>query len=170
MRIDQIISETVDSPYRYEMGMDNAMFYDTEGNSYYVRFDDFGNGIWAVAFQAGIQPVDTMTGRHDSFRVLATVVDIIKKWISSAKPAILTFGASLSTPSRVGTYHRLSTRLTKETPYVYITSSSQISDPQVRNGMSYIAVSLNANKNKLYILARKDLVKMDHLDPFVVQK
>jgi len=164
MRIHQIVTELADKPYKYEMGMDNAMFHDSEGNSYYVRFDDFGNGIWAVAFQAGIQPVDTMTGRHDSFRVLATVVDIIKKWISSAKPAILTFGASLSTPSRVGTYNRLATRLTKETPYVYITNSSQISNPQVRNGMSYIAVSLNTNKNKLYILARKDLVKNEISD------
>lgn len=170
MRIHQIVTELVNKPYRYEMGMDNAMFYDTEGNSYYVRFDDFGNGIWAVAFQAGIQPVDTMTGRHDSFRVLATVVDIIKKWMASAKPATLVFGASLSTPSRVGTYNRLATRLTKETPYVYIPNSSYIADPQLRSGLSYMVVSLNANKNKLYLIARKDLVKMDHLDPFVVQK
>ena len=161
MRIDQIISETVDSPYRYEMGMDNAMFYDTEGNSYYVRFDDFGNGIWAVAFQSGIQPVDTLTGRHDSFRVLATVVDIVKRWISSANPAVLTFGASRSTPSRVKAYHRLATRLTKETPYVYISNSSQIEDPKLRNNLSYMTVGLNAEKNKLYLIARKDLVNIE---------
>ena len=159
MRIDQIISESVDSPYRYEMGMDNAVFYDAEGNSYYVRFDDFGHSTWSVAFQSGVQPVDTMTGRHDSFRVLATVVDIIKTWISSAKPAVLIFGANRDTPSRVKAYHSLATRLTRETPYVYISNGSQIEDSRVRENLSYLAVGLNAEKNKLYLIARKDLVK-----------
>lgn len=159
MKINQIISEAITTPYPYEMGMDNAQFHDKQGNSYYVRFDDFGDSVWSVAFNTGIQPVDDLTNRQDAFRVLSTVISIIKEWANSAKPKALIFSANRNSESRISLYAKLAKAFTKNSPYEYIEDVSDIDGFFLPFKIKSLINSVPQEKYKTYIVLHRSLKK-----------
>lgn len=164
MRAKYIISEIATHPYPYEMGMDNAQFYDSEGNSYYVRFDDFSEGVWSVAFQSGLfNPIDSLTNRHDAFRVFATVISIIKKWAESAKPKVLLFGAERSSRARASLYTRLAKSFTSNSNYVYIDNPDAIGSLELQYKVKLLMASVPQEKYKTFIVVHKNFVKSNSL-------
>lgn len=162
MRINQIISEAVSKSYPYEMGMDNAQFYDSAGNSYYVRFDDFGNRVWSVAFNTGPQPADEPTNRHDAFRVFATVISIIKTWADSANPQALIFSANRNSGSRVSLYAKLAEKFTENSQYVYLDNVSDISDMVLAYKIKALIDSVPQDRFKTYTVIHRSLLKSNN--------
>lgn len=159
MKINQIISEVITTPYPYEMSMDNAQFYDKQGNSYYVRFDDFRDSVWSVAFNTGTQQVDDLTNRQDAFRVLSTVISIIKEWANSAKPKVLIFSADRNSKSRISVYAKLAKAFTKNSPYEYIEDVSDINGFFLPIKIKYLINSVPQEKYKTYIVLHRSLKK-----------
>lgn len=159
MRIRDVISEAVSKSYPYEMGLDNAQFYDSAGNSYYVRFDDFGNSVWSVAFQTGAQSVDEPTNRHDAFRVFATVISIIKVWADSANPQALIFSANRNSGSRVSLYAKLADKFTENSQYVYLNDVSDISDMVLSYKIKALINSVPQDRFKTYTVIHRSLLK-----------
>lgn len=153
MRITEIATE----PYPYEINMNSGTFYDNEGNNYYVSFDSFGDGLWSVGFSMGITPNDELTNRHDSFRVFATVITIIKNWASSVKPKILMFSASKANPSRVSLYGKLANRFTNDTSYVILHNTDAVKGFELKYIFRDIYLR-NPTNFSLYAVIRKDVV------------
>jgi hypothetical protein len=157
MRAHEFINGVATDSYPYEMGMDNAVFYDHEKNDYYVRFDNFGDGLWSVAFSTGGTPSDELTNRYDSFRVFATVIAIIKDWASSANPKILMFSASKANPSRVSLYSKLVNRFINDTSYVMLHNTDAIKGFELK----YVLTGIYQRKPtsiKIYAVIRQDVV------------
>jgi hypothetical protein len=157
MRATEFITEIATKPYPYEMGIDHAVFYDSEKNNYYVRFDSFGDGLWSVGFNTGNTPSDELTNRHDSFRVFATIITIIKDWASNVKPKILMFSASKANPSRVSLYRRLVDRFTNDTTYVMLHNTDAIKGFELKYVLTGI-YQRNPTSFSLYSVIRQDIL------------
>lgn len=149
------ISEVFSSIYPYERSMDGGYFQDSEGTTISVLFDEMATGIWAVAFQRGV--IFSMTGSGDQFKILATVVAIIKEWASQAKPDIITFSSNKEDHGRTSAYGAMVKRLIKDTDYVNVTDNIRVvKDEKQRDWLE--RAKRHYGSSDIFVLARRDQI------------
>lgn len=159
MRAQEFIVESLSQPYPWERSMNAGYFRTADDEIVQVQFDQMGDpryDVWAVSFNRGTQ--FDLTGTGDEFRVFATVIAIIKQWVSQANPAVLTFSADKSEGNRAGIYRRMVQRLIGGSEYVDVTGSvDRISDAGIQSTMQQL-IRASGSSHEIFVLARRDLV------------
>jgi len=135
--------------------MDSGYFYDNKGKLISVIFDELSSDlyIWAVSFKSENTFQLTKTG--DQFKILATVIAIIREWASQAKPALLTFSSNKEDGSRSKTYQAMVNRLAPTIGYVDVTNNIALLRDQ--NKQQWVNKVRRAHSNSdIFVLARTD--------------
>ena len=119
-RITAMTNEALDSSYEYVLGQKPGVFYfETEdGNEYKVDFSG-NNKKTEVAFAQrgqGDEHKTGLTGTGNSRKIFGTVINIVKDYMSKAKPDMLIFNANNSEPSRVRLYKMLANQADSALP------------------------------------------------------
>lgn len=85
-------------------------YFQVDGAEYNVEFDSIGENHWSCEFGRSVgdnAPVSTITGTGNQYAVFATVVDIVKEFMSQNDPDQLMFSAASKEPSRIRLYDRM---------------------------------------------------------------
>jgi len=107
-RLDELFSSKADwkiirhnsNQYQYE--------FDINDITYEVDMMKMQHNIWGVSFNIKGDHQFKMTGTGNASLVLSTVMDIMQTFIKANDPNGVRFEASMSEPSRVSLYRRLS--------------------------------------------------------------
>jgi len=111
--LKQYINESLDRPERWKWikQQDDFMMaaFDTEQDSYRVRFNAVIPEYWEVSFSTETgRPSDT-TGKHEALKVLSTVLDIILNFLEDPPEKLekLLFSANRGNIDRASAYERI---------------------------------------------------------------
>lgn len=120
LRRKEEVTEALDTSYEYVPGQKPGVFYfETEdGNQYKVDFSG-NNKKTEVAFAQrgqGDEHKTGLTGTGNSRKIFGTVINIVKDYMSKAKPDMLIFNANNSEPSRVRLYKMLANQADSALP------------------------------------------------------
>ena len=129
--LKQYINESLDRPERWKWikQQDDFMIaaFDTEQDSYHVRFNAAIPEYWKVSFstEAG-RPSDT-TGKHEALKVLSTVLDIILNFLEDPPEKLekLVFSANKGNIDRASAYERIVKRKLPDEFKVEVTDTRQ---------------------------------------------
>ena len=109
----QFIVEVFNRPAKWEWVdagpyLKVAEFVTTGGLKYAVRFADYEDGYWSLTFSIEQEDLKSMrvSGTGDQFEVMATVIDVLNRFIAQVKPTQITLSADPDEPSRVKLYRR----------------------------------------------------------------
>lgn len=144
-------------------------FKDDLNNEYKVKFYHYESDVISVDFSLGHKMYLTKTtydyrektGIGIEFRILSTVINIIKEYISKNNPTVLLFSAD---EFHYDSYRGIVKRLIKNTNYVDVSNSyvRQIKNNEVRMVINNIFKN-SSNVYSLFILCRKDLVNVENV-------
>jgi hypothetical protein len=108
------IGEANATPYPYKMHNGEAYFETAGGTMYQVTFPYGSDEVMEVAFAAqgsdGRFEHDTETAESDVYRVMSTVIDIVKRAVEKLRPTQIVFGVAKSDPRRMRLYRSYVTR------------------------------------------------------------
>ena len=121
-------NEALDSSYDYQISPDGRYHFITDNNIKYrvtiipTSMDKPHKSV-EVLFSSekigGMGWSTTITGTGDSYKVLGTVAKIVKDYAEHNKPNSIYFSASVSEPSRIKLYDRLSNMVSRALPDYY---------------------------------------------------
>ena len=131
----QYLNEVLNNPYKWEFDAQNSgqdgeqyKFTTDSGLKYQVYMVNQGQG-WELSFNIDFNYLRTLgksvddafklSGTGDQFKVLATVQDIVKDFITKKKPNVIEFAAS--EPSRRRLYSLFTANFEKSQPELFKT-------------------------------------------------
>ena len=155
MRATEFLAELFDAVYPYERSMNGGYFYDNKDVRVTVQMDEMLADTLAVAFNRNFR--FDASGAGDQYRILATVVKIIKEWLAQAKPAALTFSSKSDDASRMKLYTKMVNKISPSVGYVNVTNNiDSVTDDKIRRNLHSLATSYPGYE--IFALVRKDLV------------
>jgi hypothetical protein len=110
-RITAMTNEALDSSYAYKVGPDNRFYFTTDLNIEYrvTIIPSLENSV-EILFSSkdakGSYDIK-MTGTGDQYKVMGTIVKIIKEYVDNKKPSKISFSALKSEPSKIKLYSRM---------------------------------------------------------------
>lgn len=129
MRIDELLTEVTDQPYRYMLAKrtdaGNQYIFMTEAGTKMVvaiSTEQLSDGTTRIEVGFGEQTPEGMTlavtGKGDAFRIFATVAAITKEFLRTTKRDVsqLIFQGKATDPSRIKLYDRIARSLGKFLP------------------------------------------------------
>lgn len=112
---DETLTELMTQSYKWYNYEPNSYYFDNaQGDECVVYFE--GNGADHVEVSFVVDSFTNITGKGDSFKIISTVVNIIKDYLTKNNPKTLTFAADNAEPSRVKLYSALVTKLAQAVP------------------------------------------------------
>ena len=113
--------ETFDSPYDYQFHLDDedflyAKFYTMDRREVEVRSSPSSMNPYKSYLEFEVDTEQKVTGGGDAFRIMATIVTIVKEYMDKAtsiKSIQFSTNPSDTSDSRFKLYHRLVKRLSK---------------------------------------------------------
>jgi hypothetical protein len=106
------IGEATAPPYPYNMYRDEAYFKTQRGTLYQVSFPYGSDDVMEIAF-ATKDPngesetgwsYDVETAESDTYRVMSTIMEIVRKAVDKIHPGTVVFGVAKSDPRRMRLY------------------------------------------------------------------
>jgi hypothetical protein len=119
-RITAMTNEALDSSYAYKVGPDNRFYFTTDRNIEYrvTIIPGLENSV-EILFSSrnakGSYDIN-MTGTGDQYKVMGTIVKIIKEYVDNKKPSKISFSALKSEPSKIKLYSRMANMVDSATP------------------------------------------------------
>lgn len=111
MKLWELLNQSAGWSWRSKGDRSWAANFSTGSNTFWVYFDGHDGDKVELTF-IDDQRSDEITGRGDSFKVFATVADIVREFMSKRSPSMLVFTAE--EPSRIKLYARLAKNLASE--------------------------------------------------------
>lgn len=147
-------------PYEWSSDYPNVALFKTEdGSVVNVQFDSLGSESILINFDRNGK--DTITGGGDQFKILNTVVQIVFQFVVKNKPRVIAFEAMAK--SRMSLYTAMVHRLIKLIDRTYrIGDKTDLTPREYRQFFGLIGD--NNSRVKTYIIARKDLKKVQPTD------
>jgi hypothetical protein len=132
-RITAMTNEALDSSYPFDVDSVKGRYrFKTEKGLLYSVYLQ-GDTLVEVSFSAVVPGDDaeyrektSLTGTGDSRKVLGTVVEIVRDYLTKYSPKALYFTASGSEPSRIRLYNALMTQVDKALPNYYATKATDL--------------------------------------------
>lgn len=145
-------------PYEFKDEDDfasSASFKTEDGSNVQVKFSFWDNPeCWEIDFNRDGKHELTKGG--DALKILSTVIEIIKKFLSNEKPKFFSFSANKKEESRVALYDRLAKRILPGSNYVDGTNRLDEIDHKIMPGFFKNKVKyFPAGEQRLYV--RKDM-------------
>ena len=111
IRLKQLLAEIGEgsaTPYPFQMYNGEAYFETAGGTMYQVTFPYGSDEIMEISFAVkgvdGRFEHDTETAESDVYRVMSTVIDIVKRAVEKLRPTQIVFGVAKSDPRRMRLY------------------------------------------------------------------
>lgn len=111
IRLKHILAEIGEAsltPYPYHMYNGEAYFETAAGTMYRVNFDHGSDDVMEIAFSTqnpqGGWEHDVETAESDVYRIMSTVVAIVRKAVDKQRPSQILFGVAKSDPRRMQLY------------------------------------------------------------------
>ena len=128
MRLNEIFDKAL--PWEWDKNPSDTnmvAFFQVDDAEYNVEFDSSMEGQWGFDFgrsESNNSPVSEITGTGNQYAVFATVVDIVKEFISQNDPNHIVFSADRNEPSRIKLYNRMLKMFPKDKYDVKITNEA----------------------------------------------
>lgn len=132
-----ILSEILDQKYPWKTvertnGFERAKFVTDDGSPVVVYLSNEYMDLHSlVQVSFSRNSMQGMTGAGDQFKILSTVIDILKDYVHRIKPSVVAFSADKEDKSRVSVYQKLTTKNAPK-DYAKINSSEDVADEDLR--------------------------------------
>lgn len=111
MRLWELLNQSTEWSWRTKSPREWGANFSTDDNTYWVYLDGHDGGEVSIVFSDD-ERSEEITGRGNSFKVFATVANIVRDFMRQRHPSMLSFTAN--EPSRIKLYKRLADNLAHE--------------------------------------------------------
>lgn len=157
MRSREFVTELFNQPYPVKIFQDQAVARDPQGRPLYVVFERYP--AWEtvkVTFDRGQD--FALTDWRDEYRIMATVVEAVKKWAAKYQPGSMYFSAASDEPTnRARLYQRMVAALVRGSGYSLIADPDRVDDEAISYYMARIGKRFG--DDRFWWLVRDDLIK-----------